>query len=156
MLLLADSGSSKTAWALLDIDQKMIVGKCETVGFNPFHHSEKDILNAIKQNVQLSKYAQQIEKLHYFGAGCSSLQRCEQMKKVLQKHFFKADITVKSDLWAAVLATCGVEKGLVCILGTGSNACFFDGKNISQHTPALGYILGDEGSGSDLGKQLLI
>ncbi|MGB1205542.1 MAG: hypothetical protein ACPG5B_07850 [Chitinophagales bacterium] len=155
MLLLADSGSSKTAWALLDINKKTIVTKCETIGFNPFHHSETEILEAIKQNNQLILYANHITNIHYFGAGCSSLERCEQMKNILQKFFFQAKIYVKSDLWAAVLATCGRQKGIVCILGTGSNACFFDGKNITQHTPALGYILGDEGSGSYLGKQLL-
>ena len=155
MLLLADSGSSKTAWALLDIKQKKVVVKCETIGLNPLHHGENEILATIKQESQLTKYADKITHLEYFGAGCSSSERCEQMKNVLQRHFVGAKIVVKSDLWAAVIATCGKQKGVVCILGTGSNACYFDGKKITQHTPALGYILGDEGSGSHLGKQLL-
>ncbi len=154
MKLIVDSGSTKAAWVLINKD-KHIIGKWQTMGLNPFLHTEKEVSDAILAEQLLCKYAAKIAEIHYFGAGCSSPERCQQMAAPLQKIFTNASIQIDHDLKAAVLATCGNGKGIVCILGTGSNACYYDGQHIQQSVPALGYILGDEGSGSFMGKKLL-
>lgn len=154
MIAIVDSGATKAAWVLVN-QQQQIVETCATKGFSPLHHSSQQIIAAVRAEDTLKKYDRAIQHLYYFGAGCSSAERCLLMKNSLQVCFPNAQIQVEHDLLAAVLATCGREKGISCILGTGSNACYYDGKNIHQSTPSLDYILGDEGSGSHLGKRLI-
>ncbi len=154
MIIVADSGSTKCDWVAINKDG-FKSEKMSTMGFNPFFHSSSFITNKLNEHEDLSMLAKRIEKVFFYGAGCSS----ELFKKIitegLQNYFVNAEITVDHDLAGAVYATCGNEEGIACILGTGSNSCYFDGTNIYEEVPALGYILGDEGSGAYFGRQLL-
>ncbi|MBI1307581.1 MAG: ATPase [Bacteroidetes bacterium] len=153
MILVADSGSTKCDW-LIAADGEMIETK--TMGFNPFFHTSELIAEQISANPELSKIADDVDAVFFYGAGCSSEDRDEIVRKALKSVFTNAiEIVVDHDLTGAALATCGNNPGIACILGTGSNSCYFDGNMVSEVIPALGYILGDEGSGSYFGKQLL-
>lgn len=154
MYLLADSGSTKTEWVLLN-DELEIKEKITTSGFNPNIVSTADIINALsKENIFL-QHTYNVDKIFFYGAGCSHDAVNEIIKNALLYFFPKTETTIKNDLYAAVYATAGNEPSIVCILGTGSNSCRFDGQNIYEDNYSLGYILGDEGSGSYLGKKLV-
>ncbi|MCO5231534.1 MAG: hypothetical protein M9958_10300 [Chitinophagales bacterium] len=156
MLLIADSGSTKTDWIFCN-KENGIVKSIETAGFNPIVQKvdfiESHILNAFFHE----DLKGEVTHIYYFGAGCSSDERKKVIHDILQSVFVNAQITVDHDMKAAVIATCGDEKGFSCILGTGSNAVYYDGKEIVQPKGSLGvgYILGDEGSGAHIGKYLL-
>lgn len=153
MILVADSGSTKADWKIAD--QGKTYGKFSTIGFNPFFHDAKTILTALN-NSELNQFADKIQSVKFFGAGCSSPERNKVISKPLQEFFPKAEIVVDHDILGAALAACGDTEGITCILGTGSNSCHWDGKNeISQVVPALGNRLGDEGSGSYYGRKIL-
>ncbi len=153
MVLIVDSGSTKSDWILLKGRDEREFYK--TMGFNPFFHSETFIANAVKQNQDLVRFADQIEQIFYYGAGCSSDEMNAIVKKALKKVFPKAAVVVDHDLLACAYATYAGEPAISCILGTGSNSCHYDGENLTEAVPALSYILGDEGSGSYFGKKLL-
>lgn len=153
MILVADSGSTKADWALLQGSAVPVI--YHTAGINPTFHDEEFILQTLSGESELRKMAKLIRKVHFFGAGCSSDERCELVKRALQKFFPEAEVEVEHDVMAAVLATCGDHPGIACIIGTGSNACFFDGTKIEHNNYGLGHILGDEASGSYLGKKLV-
>ncbi len=153
MILVADSGSTKADWVI--VESTGIGEKVSTVGFNPYFHDESFIFNVLQKSKALSEIAENIEKIFFFGAGCSSNDRIQIVSKALGKFFIDAQIVVDHDVKAAVLATCGDEAGISCILGTGSNSCYFDGKNIHKNNYGLGFIMGDEGSGSYFGKKLI-
>jgi len=156
MILVADSGSTKTAWKFIDDNRK--VHSFHTLGFNPFFWTSKEIITEInkkcpkKLKSEISSHKSQI---CFYGAGCSSKQRTKIVKTALKKVFPKCKIEVEHDLLGAARAVCGNEKGIACILGTGSNSCFYDGKKIVRNIGGLGHILGDEGSGKEIGKKLL-
>ncbi len=153
MKLIADSGSTKCDWMMVGDGENRIA---KTMGFNPFFHTQSFIQTKLIENNELSVFKNDIEEIYYYGAGCSSSERNEILKSALASVFTKAQIIeVSEDLDGAAYATCGQEKGIVCILGTGSNSCYFDGKQVHSRIPALGYVLGDEGSGSYFGKYLL-
>lgn len=154
MYLLADSGSTKCDWVIVD-DQFNEVARPMTMGFNPYFHSEAIISTAVKQNEKLSAYADEIKEVFYYGAGCSAPALNSIVRRALKTMFVNAKIHVEHDLLGAAYATYTGAPGISCILGTGSNSCYFDGKGIHEAVPALGYILGDEGSGSYFGKKLL-
>lgn len=147
MIILADSGSTKTAIRLLHNGNVVQQAECE--GINPLLQSAEDIADVFP------KFHAEVSHIHYFGAGCSTNERRERVRQALFKHYPAAHITVKTDLMAAAYAVYKGTKLSVCILGTGANAALFDGDNLHTPTPSLGYILGDEGSGADLGKELL-
>ena len=154
MILIADSGSTKTDWVLTD--GTGAVQRFQTQGINPFHQSEDDIL-AILREVQLAIGNTQPSDLPYptgiafYGSGVRP-ELESHMVHLLQKAIPTAtDTEAHSDLLGAARAVCGMEAGVACILGTGSNSGLYDGKAIVQNTPPLGYILGDEGSGAVLG-----
>ena len=151
MLLVADSGSTKCDWILQDGKEKK---EFSTMGFNPFFHTHNDVFQELF-NSDLSEYSTQVTHVYFYGAGCYNEAMQSEIQKGIEKFFTKAVVSVGHDLTGAVYATCGNNSGITCILGTGSNSCFFDGKTIYEEIPALGYILGDEGSGSYFGKQLL-
>lgn len=153
MRLIADSGSSVCDWVLTFEGHTVL--ECTTMGFNPFFHNEVVIQYAIERSADLMKYADKVSHVHYYGAGCSSESRIETMRRALQFVFRNAKIEVMHDLDGAVYATLTEEPAIVCILGTGSNACYFDGQYILEKTFALGHVLGDEGSGAYFGKELL-
>lgn len=154
MILVADSGSSKTDW-LLDTPQQK-VQEFRTSGLNPYFLSEKEIAKVIQDQAQdLVALAANITEIYFFGAGCSSPDRHEIVSNALSQFFPKAYISVDSDLLGSAYATCGQEKGLCCVLGTGSNISYFDGAEIFEGKHGLGYVLGDEGSGTWFGKMLV-
>lgn len=151
-MLIAESGSTKTDWRVIDN-----AGKIEqfiTKGFNPFHQKSEAISEEIKLNL-LPFLKTAVKQVHFYGAGCSSPSMCGIVESALNECFQEAEIHVEHDLLAAARGLCGHEKGIACILGTGSNSCVFDGVNITANIPALGYILGDEGSGSYMGKRFI-
>ena len=153
MIAIADSGSTKTDWALIS-DPLMI--ETSTVGFNPMFHDAKFVLSEIKKDTELKTFQHKIEKVFFYGAGCSSPERNEIIKKALRQFFTNAkEIVVDHDLKGAALAASEGKPSIVCILGTGSNSVFFDGRELHEEVPSLGYVLGDEGSGAWFGKQLL-
>lgn len=153
MILVADSGSTKTDWVLVkqgEPDQEY-----RTEGINPFFLSDKEILKLIGKQENLIAQAVNVKEVYFFGAGCSSPDKREAVSNVLSQLFKHAYISVDSDLLGSAYATCGSETGLCCIMGTGSNVTYFDGENIFEGKHGLGYVLGDEGSGSFFGKKLI-
>ena len=152
MILIADSGSTKTDWRGVDSNQK--ITSFQTIGFNPYHISEKEILTELSSS-KLNTIQQEVKQIIFYGAGCSSLEKSNEIKIALQHFFLNAKVEVNHDLLAAARALCGHEKGMVGILGTGSNTCLFDGEIIVKNVSSLGYILGDEGSGSFIGKTFI-
>lgn len=153
MILLADSGSTKCDWILLN--EMEIVVECNSIGFNPYFHNSDAIVKELGKKKELMDHAEQVEFLYFYGAGCSNEGLQKVVADALQRLFPKAKVHVSHDLDGAALATYQGEPHIAAILGTGSNSCFFDGEKISEVVPALAYILGDESSGSYYGKRLL-
>jgi glucosamine kinase len=154
MILVADSGSSKTDWLLALPDQQPKAFK--TAGLNPYFLTEKEIVKILQDQIpELIALAPDITEIYFFGAGCSSPDRHEIVSNALSTFFTKSYISVDSDLLASAYATCGNQKGFCCVLGTGSNISFFDGEDIHAGQHGLGYVLGDEGSGTWFGKTLV-
>jgi len=151
MLLIADSGSTKCDWLLLDGAETR---RFQTQGLNPLFTSAPEIAQVLEQS-ELQDVYDDVSKVFFYGAGCSGTERMAMVENALREKFVRASISVKSDLTGAVRASCGREAGIVCILGTGSNAVFFDGQKLIEGRPSMGYLLGDEGSGMRIGKQLL-
>ena len=149
MRLIIDAGSTKMEWILLDGNN--VKQRFYTEGFNP-NYSERQCLVETCRGTFLPTG---IQSVHYYGTGCGNEQNCEIVKGVLQPHFPDADIHVTHDLMAACHALLGHEKGIACILGTGSNACLYDGDNITERALSLGYIVGDEGSGMHIGREVV-
>jgi len=125
------------------------------MGFNPYFHSEAIISATIRSQETLSTYADRVTDVFFYSAGCSNEQMNDIVEQGLRTLFTKASILVDHDVLGAALAACQGKPGIACILGTGSNSCFYDGKYVHEEIPSLAYILGDEGSGSWYGKQLL-
>ena len=154
MILIADSGSTKCDWVGIEKSGKEVL-RTLTMGFNPYFHTQATISTAIKQNEQLSKIQSEVEEIYYYGAGCSSADLNKIVEIALRLSFPNATVTVDHDLLGAAYAAYQGEPNITCILGTGSNSCHFDGKSLTEAVPALGFILGDEGSGSYFGKRLI-
>jgi len=153
MLLVADSGSSKADWILTLSENQNI--SFRTSGINPFFLSEKEIIRIFQNTPEIQPYTDQVKEIYFFGAGCSSPDRRELISNALSKIFKNAFISVDIDIIACIYATTGTSDGICCILGTGSNISYFDGKRIHDSKHGLGYILGDEGSGTYFGRQLI-
>lgn len=156
MKLAVDSGSTKTDWGFFNTMQDLHIIK--TQGLNPCHQpidEIKDIIeNELIKNIQ-GVDTGSVSEVFYYGAGCATETICAQMATILSEFFPKATISVDSDMLGAARALCGHAEGVACVLGTGSNSCLFDGKNIVDQVPSLGYILGDEGSSAALGRRLI-
>lgn len=150
MILIADSGSTKTTWVTVDNEGKKET--CNTTGINPFMMETDEILVLLDN--QFSLPHKEIDHIYYYGAGALPGKK-EILECLFQKYFNTAHVEVHSDLLAAARSLCLDSEGVACILGTGSNSCYYDGKDIVSHVSPLGYILGDEGSGAVLGKNLL-
>jgi N-acetylglucosamine kinase-like BadF-type ATPase len=154
MILVADSGSSKTDWLLDNPGGEPVAYRSD--GLNPYFLSEKEIVKKVQDQLkELTAQAGKVTEIYFFGAGCSSPDRHEIVSNALSQVFPKAYISVDSDLLASAYATCGHDKGLCCVLGTGSNISFFDGENVADGKHGLGFVLGDEGSGTWIGKILV-
>lgn len=154
MQLIIEGGSSKADWLLLDSNFTERE-RFSTKGFHPLFHSESDIVAMLSEDKHIPLIAHHSGSIHYYGAGCSNPALRAQVASALKTLFPKASIYVGHDLEAAAYATYRGVPEVACILGTGSNACLFDGREISQLRPSLGYILGDEGSGGYFGQKLL-
>lgn len=155
MHLIIDSGSTKMEWILLD--GKTVKNRFTTEGFNP-NYSDIQCLENVTLSVEACHGASlrdEIQSIHYYGTGCGTEKNCQLIKEVLQRHFPQAEITVTHDLMAACHAVLGHEKGIACILGTGSNSCVYDGERIIERAVSLGYLVGDEGSGMHIGREVV-
>lgn len=154
MILLADGGSTKVEWALLDQKGNQTLS-LYTKGANPFFRDTNDIAAELKEMLLPHLAGKEISKVHFFGAGCANPEVNQVIEQAILKILPETEVEVGSDLLAAAKSLCGKEPGIACILGTGSNSCFYDGKEIVNNVSPLGYILGDEGSGAVLGKILV-
>ena len=153
MYLIADGGATKTDWAL--VDNGKLISRIYTLGMNPFQASEEIIENIVRDELVTQLPAQAISpSIFFYGAGCTP-EKCIVIKGILSKFFPESNIFVSSDLLGSARGLCGHQPGIACILGTGSNSCYYDGENIAENTPSLGYVLGDEGSGAVIGKTLV-
>jgi N-acetylglucosamine kinase-like BadF-type ATPase len=152
MILIADSGSTKTNWCISDNNgtKKFY----STNGINPFFRTTEDIAEELKQDLA-PKIKGKIKGVYFYGAGIVNEEKAAVIKNALSSLFPGALLEVESDLLAAARSTLGNKKGIACILGTGSNSCLYDGNKITAHVPPLGFILGDEGSGAYLGRKLV-
>jgi len=153
MILIADSGSTKTSWALLKDD--LTSSRYTTSGINAFFQSEYEIENHLRKELLPRLGINVVSEIHFFGAGCATDKQKLLVRNAFSKVFKYDLIEVESDLLEAARALCGKEPGIACILGTGSNSCFYDGHDIVQTVSPLGFILGDEGGGVSLGKRLV-
>jgi len=150
MVLIADSGSTKTDWKLVDKSEEY---SFQTKGINPFYMNDQEIELELK-NMVVPQLKKSPDEVYFYGAGIISEQK-NRMEKILSKSFKNASIEAESDLLAAARALCGNQKGIACIIGTGANSCLYDGEKIIDNIPPLGFIQGDEGSGAVLGKKLV-
>ncbi len=153
MILIADSGSTKTDWRLIDDNKKIY--QFRTGGMNPYFMSSEGITEIIRRELLPEMNSGEIKEIYFYGAGCSSEEKCNVVANGIHALFSTAAIEIHHDMLAACRAHCGREKGIVAILGTGSNSCLYDGEKIVSQVPSLGFILGDEGSGTHIGKKLL-
>lgn len=151
-ILIADSGATKAEWCLLQGNKKKTV---ITQGISPYFLNQQQIQTLLEVEL-LPKLKKMIpEQVFYYGTGCSNPANVKIVTEALQQLFPGAAVQVGHDLMGAAKALCGDEKGIACILGTGSNSCYYNGKRIVKNSPGLGYVLGDEGSGAYLGKRVI-
>lgn len=153
MILLADGGSTKVDWRLVEGTKE--IKQISTKGANPFFRSREDISEEIKKVINPVLNGHTIDSVHFFGAGCASPEKNKIVRDAIADNIKTSHIEVNSDLVAAAKGLCGTKKGIACILGTGSNSCFYNGEEIVENVSPLGYVLGDEGSGAVLGRLFL-
>jgi glucosamine kinase len=151
-ILIADSGATKCEWCLLNNGKKKIIF---SQGISPYFLNGAQVQSILLNELvpHLGKAA--VSAVFYYGTGCSNPANVKMIKSAIQKVFTQAKVLVDHDLMGAARALCGDKKGIACILGTGSNSCYYNGKKIVKNSPGIGYILGDEGSGAFLGKKVL-
>ena len=153
MILIADSGSTKTDWCVVEHGQ--LVRQVFTKGMNPFFQSEEEMGEEIANTLIPHLDSNAFDAIYFYGAGCLP-EKIPSVRSVLASHFkVNGEIEVNTDMLAAARGLCGRQPGIVCIMGTGSNSCFYDGEKIVDNVSPLGFILGDEGSGAVLGKLLV-
>ena len=150
MILIADGGSTKVDWCL--IDKNGLVKQIFTKGANPFFRTTEDIAQELSEDLFPLINQHPIDAVYFFGAGCAFPEKNEIVELALRKHLPNAKISVNSDLLGAAIGLCGNQSGIACIIGTGSNSCYFDGTSVQDNVSPLGYVLGDEGSGAVLGR----
>lgn len=154
LYLIADSGSTKATWCLLSPQEHTIIA---TQGISPYFLSRQQISAVLSSELlpRMTAGAEAVEEVYFYGTGLADGKNRQLFSEVLQGQFPHSRVHVTHDLMGAALALCGNDKGVACILGTGSNSCYFDGERIVKNNPGLGFILGDEGSGAFLGKMVL-
>ncbi|MDX9747029.1 MAG: ATPase [Paludibacter sp.] len=150
MKLIADSGSTRTTWQVSD--RFISIKEHSTTGINPFYQTEEEIAELVSENLAPALITYPIDEIFFYGAGCAFDDKKKMVANALKASFPEAQISVESDLLGAARGLFGHEKGIACILGTGSNSCAYDGNSIVKNVSPLGFILGDEGSGAVLGK----
>ena len=150
--LIADSGSTKCEWCLINNGKKKTI---LTQGISPYFLDTTQIIELLQKELLPKLKNVEISNIYFYGTGLSNVNNVKIVNAALKKLFKGAKIEINHDLLAAARALCGNNKGIACILGTGSNSCYFNGKKIVKNSPGLGYVLGDEGSGAYLGKKVL-
>lgn len=153
MIAIVYSGSNFANWRLAQ--KQTVIQSFKTNGINPFATDEKGILSLLNKNIHLIHHAEEIKKIYYFGPGITSAKHKETVYSAFSKFFKFSKIVVEDDIYAAALATCQDMPGITCILGSGSNAAYFDGKKIKPNNFGLGYILADEGSANWIGTKIV-
>ena len=153
MRLIADSGATKTDWVIIQADNE--IRSAQTLGFNPYFIGSEGILEELEKNLYPFLDNDKVKEVFFYGAGCSTPKNCDIVTTALEDFFGNADIFVEHDLLGAARSLCGHHEGIACILGTGSNSCYFDGKEIRENVASLGFVLADEGSGAYMGKHLI-
>lgn len=155
MHLIADSGSTKTAWRLIKSESTII--PLETIGYSPQYVTTDEMIDDLMSVLvpQLTVLTKDISRISFYGTGCSTPRTISIIQLALENVFDKAEINVNHDLLGAARALCGHSPGIACILGTGANSCLYDGQFIIDNIPSVGFMLGDEGSGGYLGKKLV-
>ena len=151
MRLIIDAGSTKMGWILMEGHE--VKAHFVTKGFNPNYSDRQDLENMLV-SVETQNFAS-LQTIFYYGTGCGNEQNCQIIKEVFQNCFPHAEIHVTHDLMAVCHAVLGHERGIACILGTGSNSCVYDGKDIVERAVSLGYLVGDEGSGMHIGREVV-
>ena len=157
MIFIVDSGSTKCDWLAIDKNGKQLLEKQRTKGMNPAILSEKKLIKIIKTNTTINQIKNEVTHIFFYGAGCGTEKPRLLLKHVLEEFFINAEVQVKEDTYAAVYATVGsnLEPAVVCILGTGSNCSYFNGKSLEQRVKSLGYSIMDDASGNYFGRQLI-
>ena len=154
MILIADSGSTKTDWCVVENGQP--IQQISTKGINPFFQSEEEISNEIATSLLPQLKTNALDAVYFYGAGCGFPDKIAMVHRAITKHLqIKREVEVNTDMLAVAHGLCQHEAGIACIMGTGSNSCSYDGKQIVSNVSPLGFILGDEGSGAVLGKLLV-
>ncbi|MBE2229118.1 MAG: N-acetylglucosamine kinase [Chitinophagaceae bacterium] len=150
--LIADSGATKAEWCLIRNGRKKTIF---TQGISPYFLSTEEIYALLSKELLPALKNVTVNEIYYYGTGCANPANARSVQKALQKAFPGSHAEVTHDLMGAARALCGHSRGVACILGTGSNSCFFNGRKIVRNSPGLGYVLGDEGSGAYLGKKVI-
>jgi len=153
MIIIADSGGSKIDWRLMAADGS--IRQAHTPGFNPYYQPVSDLDQSIRSSI-VPLADEPVLKVFFYGAGVSSEKNQQVIREAFAVYFLQAVTFVGWDLLAAGRALCGKEPGIACIMGTGSNSCFYDGKDIAGNVANLGWILADEGSGANIGRRFLV
>ncbi|MBI2269907.1 MAG: N-acetylglucosamine kinase [Bacteroidetes bacterium] len=153
MLLIADSGSTKTDWILIDEGKNQ--SRYNTIGYNPYFIDTEKIAQSLTSTLISQLDSSKVKKIFFYGAGCSTPEKAAVVFKALSKCFASAEIYVNHDMLAAARALLGNTRGFAAIIGTGSNTCIYDGKEVEKNIDSLGYLLGDEGSGCYIGKKIV-
>jgi N-acetylglucosamine kinase-like BadF-type ATPase len=151
-ILIADSGSTKCEWCLLNGNKKEVI---VTQGLSPYFLNASQIETILRTELLPSVKNTSVKAIYFYGTGCLNPANAKLVQKAIKAVFRDAEIYVTHDLMGAAKALCGDEKGIACILGTGSNSCYYNGKKIVKNSPGIGYVLGDEGSGAYLGKKVI-
>ncbi len=150
--LIADGGSTKTEWCLLKGNTKIVF---TSQGMSPYFVNGAEMENIMSNEVLPTIKKSKVDQMYYYGTGCTNPANVKMVKKALKNCFPFASLHIDTDVAGAAKALCGDQKGVACILGTGSSSCYYNGKRIVKNSPGLGYILGDEGSGAYLGKKII-
>lgn len=154
MILIADSGATKTDWRTISPDGS--IGQARTIGLNPNFQDTESIINELTQNL-LPHLSSVVTEIYFYGTGCAGEYACSIVEKALNTVFPSAGtVEVESDMLGAARGLCGHEMGIACILGTGANNCLYNGRDIIDKIPSLGFWLSDEGSGGYLGKTVVV
>ena len=154
MILIADGGSTKADWVALS-NEGVELFRTRTHGVNPELLVEELLMERVYSNDELIQNKDEVTKVFFYGAGCGTEKAKRFLKSVFEQIFTQAEVVVKEDMLAAVYAASGGQESIVCILGTGSNSCYFDGQTMHQICPSLGYMVMDEASANLFGRRLL-
>jgi glucosamine kinase len=152
MILIADSGSTKTDWVLINEKEQF---HYKTIGYNPYFINSDNIYYSLTEKLVTQFDPSVVTSVYFYGAGCSSDQNITIVNQALTRCFVNSKVSVGHDMLAAARALLGNKRGFAAIIGTGSNTCIYDGKDVENNIDSLGYLLGDEGSGSYIGKKLI-